>query len=168
MKNKGEGLGIRGHVRAWITDNATGKKRLVFDNHNAVLAAYAEEIVDALVLNTVDYALDNRFNGNTNLGAGNDGEDGIAIKENGGLWYEMNMETPVVSGDQITFVGTFTGVLVTITAAADVKLGHNWVNAGLDFEGGVGLYANPAGWASQTIQIAETLTIEWIISHEVS
>ena len=44
---KAEGLGIRGHIRVWIT-RENGFKELVFEDHNAIQAAYAIKIVDAL------------------------------------------------------------------------------------------------------------------------
>ena len=165
---KSEVVGISGHVRVFITDNKTGVKRLVFDDHNAIQAAYANAIVDALDTAVgLNYSMDNLFNGNTNLGAGNDGEDGIAIKDNGGLWYEMIMATPVVSGGETLFVGTFTGTGITVANAADVQLGHNWVNAGLTFGiAGVTLFALPSSWASQAVAAGETLTIEWTIGHQ--
>ena len=162
---KQENMGISGHIRVFITDNLTGIKRLVFEDHNAIQTAYATAIAADLNLGT-NFAMDNLFNGNTNLSAANDGEDGIAIKDSGGLWYEMIIATPVVSGGNVLFIGTFTGLGITIAAGADVKLGHNWVNAGLDFDGGVGLFAVPSAWASQAVLITETITIEWTIKHQ--
>ncbi len=155
---KSEGLGLRGHIKVWIT-RENGFKELVFEDHNAIQAAYAQKIVDALQSPT-NYTLDNLFNGNVNPPT--TGEDGIAIKDNGGLWYEMIMATPVVSADRITFVGTFTGVGITVAAAADVNLGHDYQAPFTT------IIALPSAWASQAVLNTETLTIEWIVSHEVS
>lgn len=155
---KSEGLGLRGHTKVWIT-RENGFKELVFEDHNAIQAAYAQKIVDALQSPT-NYTLDNLFNGNANPPP--NGEDGIAIKDGGGLWYEMIMATPVVSADRITFVGTFTGTGITVADAASVNLGHDYQNPFTT------IIALPSAWASQAVLITETLTIEWIVSHEVS
>jgi len=166
---KDEGMGISGHIKVWITDNITGVKRLHFENKNAIQANYAGAIVDHLdhattVLFGVTAPL---FNGNTNLGAGNDGESGIALEEDGGLFYEMIMATPVQSGGNVTFVGTFTGLGITVTTGAQVLLGRNWVNAGTSFgAAGAEVWAVPAGWVATPVLITETLTIEWIIKHQ--
>ena len=155
---KAEGLGLRGHIRVWIT-RENGFKELVFEDHNAVQAAYAIKIVDALQTPT-NYAMDNLFNGNANPPP--NGEDGIAIKDSGGLWYEMIMAANVVSADQITIVGTFTGVGITVADAASVNLGHDYQAPFTT------IIALPSAWASQAVLNTETLTIEWVISHEVS
>ena len=107
------------------------------------------------------------FNGNTNLSAANDGEDGIAIKDTGGLWYEMDMASTSRSGAAVKFTGAFSGVGITIAAGTDVKLGHNWVNAGLNFgAAGAELIANPSSWpgVGVPVLITETITIEWTIT----
>ena len=161
MNNKS---GISGHIRVFITDEH-GVKRLTFDDHNAIQGDYADIIVDALQAAT-DYGFNNMFTANANP-PGED-EDGIAIKENGGLWYSMIMAATVVSSGVIKFTGTFTGVAVTIANAADVMLGHKWENAAVDFTSvgdAYGKFAVPAGWVSQAVGIAETLTIEWTITH---
>ncbi len=160
-------LGIRGHIKVFIT-RVSGKKELVFEDHNAIQAAYANATVDMLDT-TTDFTLaDDRFNGNTNLGAGNNGENGIAIKDGGGLWYEMIMATPVVTlntyaGADVLFVGTFTGTGITVADANSVLLGHSWNNGGLTFDT---LIAKPSSWSSQAVGAAEILTIEWTISHD--
>ena len=163
-----ENLGISGHIRVFITDNLTGKKRLVFEDHNAIQAAYAACIVDALDTGVgFNYSMDNLFNGNANPPP--DGQDGIAIKDSGGLWYEMNMATAVVSAGEVLWLGTFTGVGITVAAAADVKLGHNWLTAAPnDFVSGGSAFALPSSWASQAVLITETLTIEWTIKHALT
>ena len=163
-----DNFGLRGHIKVFITDNKTGIKRKVFEDHNAIQAAYAEEIVDALDV-TTNFAMDNLFNGNANPPL--DGEDGIAIKDNGGLWYEMIMATLVVTGGDVLIVGTFTGVGITVANAADVRLGQNWLNAAPNDFIGVGAgtpytaFALPSSWSSQAVLNTETLTIEWTISH---
>ena len=157
---------ISGWVKAWITDNKTGIKRLVFDNHNSVVAAYASMIVDALDTAVgFDYTLNNLFNGNTASSAALNGQDGIAIRDNGGLWYEMITTIPYVSQGAVLIRGTFTGVGITVANGIEVKLGHNWQHAGLDFNAGAELIVNPAGWVSQAVLAAETLTIDWVITH---
>ncbi len=151
MKDK---LGIRGHIKVWIT-RINGKKELVFEDHNAIQAAYANAIVDALQ-STTNYAFDNMFNGNANPPP--NGEDGIAIKDSGGLWYEMIMSYSI-SGGTVTFTGTFTGVGITVADANSVNLGHNY-NAPF-----TNLFAKPSSWSSQAVLAGETLTIEWDIIH---
>jgi len=162
-----ENMGICGYIKVFIT-RENGIKELVFEDKNAIQATYAAMIVDALDTGVgFDYSLDNLFNGNTNPPP--NGEDGIAIKENGGLWYEMIMATPVVSAGEALFVGTFTGVAITVPDANSVLLGHNWVNAGSSFgAAGAELVAKPSAWASQAVGVAEILTIEWTIKHQVS
>ena len=147
-------LGIRGHIKVWIT-RINGKKELVFEDHNAIQAAYANAIVDALQ-STTNYAFDNMFNGNANPPP--NGEDGIAIKDSGGLWYEMIMSSSI-SGGTVTFTGTFTGVGITVADANSVNLGHNY-NAPF-----TNLFAKPSSWSSQAVLAGETLTIEWDIIH---
>ena len=160
------GLGISGHVKIYITDNITGKKRLVFDDHNAIQAAYATAIVDELDSGVgQDYHLDNLFNGMVTPPTA--GEDGIVIKDNGsGNWYEMTMSTPVktnyTDGSQVLFVGTFTGAAITISAAADINLGWNYATP---FTIIIAI-PNAAGWAAIPVLITEKLTIEWIIKHQ--
>lgn len=162
------GMVIRGEIKVWITDNKTGKKRLHFHDKNSIQANYAKAIVDELD-GGVSFALDNMFDGNHDLSGTEDGEDGIAIKDDGGSWYEMDMETPSVSGGFITFIGKFTGVHITVANGTDVKLGHNWIDTGDDFgAGGAELYATASSWNSTEVQVAETLTIEWIIKHSKS
>ena len=151
MKDK---LGIRGHIKVWIT-RINGKKELVFEDHNAIQQAYADAIVDALQSPT-NYAIDNMFNGNANPPP--NGEDGIAIKDSGGLWYEMIMSSSI-SGGTVTFTGTFTGVGITVADANSVNLGHNY-NAPF-----TNLFAKPSSWSSQAVLAGETLTIEWDIIH---
>ncbi len=157
IKNKSkDNLGLRGHIKVFITDNKTGIKRKVFEDHNAIQAAYATAIVDALDA-TTNFAIDNLFNGNANPPP--NGEDGIAIKDSGGLWYEMIMATPVVTGGEVLFVGTFTGVGITVADANSVNLGHDYAAPFND------LFAKPSAWSSQAVLNTETLTIEWTISH---
>ena len=165
---KQENLGISGHIKVFITDNLTGIKRLVFEDHNAIQAAYAACIVDALDTGVgFNYSMDNLFNGNANPPP--DGEDGIAIKDNGGLWYEMIMAAPVVSGGWVLWVGTFTGVGITVANAADVRLGHDWLTAAPnDFVSGGSAFAVPSAWTSQGVLNTETLTIEWTIKHQAT
>lgn len=157
-------VGLSGFIRVWITDNKTGIKRLVFEDRNAVQAAYANAVVDGLDGGT-NYAIDNRFSGNTNLGVGNNGEDGIAIKDIGGLWYEMSMIANVRSTGWLTMSGTFTGTGITVDTSNDVLLGHSWNNAGSTFDT---LIAKPTAWTSQAVLITETLTIDWIIKHQTT
>lgn len=160
------GISISGHIKAWIT-RVNGNKELVFEDHNAIQAEYAEIIVDALAA-TVNYGMDNMFNGNANPPP--DGEDGIAIKDNvGGLWYEMNMQAIVVAAGIITFTGIFTGTGITIDNANQILLGHGWIQASTDFTSvgaAYGHFAKPSSWASQAVLAAETLTVEWIIKHQ--
>ena len=171
-----ENTGIYGYIKVFIT-RENGVKELVFEDKNAIQANYANMIVDALDTGVgFNYSMDNLFNGNTNLGAGNDGEDGIAIYDNvGGLWYEMNMtDPPVVTKGlvgagygNVLWVGTFTGAGITVANANQVLLGSNWVNAGLSFgAAGAEVIAKPSSWASQAVLITETLTIEWTIKHQ--
>ena len=124
---KEQQMGISGHIKVWITDNITGVKRLHFEHKNAIQANYAGAIVDHLDhATTVLFGITApRFDGNTNLSAANDGESGIAFEEDGGLFYEMIMATPVQSAGNVTFVGRFTGLGVTITTGAQVLLGRN-------------------------------------------
>ena len=154
MENK---LKIRGYIKVWIT-RINGKKELVFEDHNAIQAAYANAIVDALQSAT-DYAFDNMFDGN--LQPPTNGEDGIAIKDSGGLWYEMIMSSSISAGN-VTFTGTFTGVGITVADANSVNLGHDYANP---FNN---LFAKPSSWSSQAVLAAETLTIEWVIEHTTS
>ena len=154
-------MSISGHIRVFITDNLTGIKRLVFEDHNAIQAAYAAAIATALQSGVgTNYTFDNLFNGN--LQPPTNGEDGIAIKDSGGLWYEMDMATPVVSGGNVLFVGTFTGVGITIANAASVNLGHNYSAPFAT------IVALPSAWASQAVLITETITIEWTIMHQAT
>lgn len=160
------GLSISGHIKVWIT-RVSGKKELVFEDHNAIQAEYAEIIVDALA-GTVDYGMNNLFNGNTQPPT--EDEDGIAIKDNtGGLWYEMNMAATVVSAGQVTFTGIFTGTEITVDTSSQILLGHKWQQAATDFTSvgdAYGHFAKPSTWASQLVLAAETLTVEWIIKHQ--
>ncbi len=160
-------LGISGYIKVFIT-RENGFKELVFEDKNAIQAAYAACIVDALDTGVgFNYSMDNLFNGNTNPPP--DGQDGIAIKDNGGLWYEMNMETPVVSAGEVLWVGIFTGVGITVAAAADVRLGHDWLTAAPnDFVSGGSAFALPSSWSSQAVLNTETLTIEWTIKHQAT
>ena len=155
---KKSGMGISGSIKVWIT-RTNDKKELVFEDHNAIQAAYAGAIVDALELGT-DMAMDDLFSGNAN--PPDPGEDGIAIKDSGGLWYEMIMAANVQSGGEITFSGTFTGIGITVADAASVNLGHNY-NAPF-----TRIWAIPSRWASQAVLAAETLTIDWIIKHQAT
>lgn len=156
--SKSEGIGLYGKITVWITD-IHGVKRKVFTDHNAIQSAYANKIVDALQA-TVDYGMNNLFNGNTQPPP--NGEDGIAIKDGGGLWYEMDMATTVRSASTITFTGTFTGVGITVADAASVNLGHNYAAPFTT------IIALPSSWASQAVLAAETLTIEWILYHQAT
>ncbi len=162
------GLSISGHIKVWIT-RVNGKKELVFEDHNAIQAEYAEIIVDALA-GTVDYGMNNLFNGYATPPP--DGEDGIAIKDNvGGLWYEMNMQATVVAAGNITFTGIFTGTGITVANSSQVLLGHGWIQASTDFTSvgaAYGHFAKPSSWSSQAVLAAETLTIEWIIKHQAT
>lgn len=161
MKNK---LGISGRVRAWIT-RIDGTKELVFDSKNAINSSYAADLVDAFDAG-MNHALDSLFN-DTGAAATppTNGEDGISIYDNaGGNWYEMLMDTPTESAGVVSVKGTFTGVGITVTNnPAHVLLGHNW-NATV--------FTNPVaqatGWTSQAVLAAETLTVEWTITHAAS
>ena len=163
-----EQTGIRGHIRVWITD-IYGVKRLTQDFDNAIRAAYAEIIVEALKA-AVDYGLNAPFVASTNPPT--EDKDGIIIKENaGGLWYGMIMGANVRSAGAIKFTGTFlnAGALLTFANAADVLLGHKYENAAPTDFTSVGdaysYFANAGGWASQAVATGETLTIEWTITH---
>ena len=162
------GISISGHIKVWIT-RVNGNKELVFEDHNAIQAEYAEIIVDALAA-TVDYDMDNLFNGNANPPP--DGQDGIAIKDNvGGLWYEMNMQATVKAAGNVTFTGIFTGTGITIANANQILLGHGWIQASFDFTSvgaAYGHFSKPSSWASQAVLAAETLTVEWIIKHQAT
>ncbi len=161
-----DNIGIAGYIRVFITDNKTGRKRLVFEDKNAIQAEYAEIIVDALQA-TKDYGMDSLFSGYANPPT--EDEDGIAIKDSGGLWYEMIMAVNVRSDAEIKFVGTFTGVGITVADANSVLLGHKWENAVTDFTSvgdAYGAFAKPSSWASQAVLNTETLTIEWTIKHQ--
>lgn len=161
-----EQAGIFGYIKVFITDNITGKKRLVFEDKNAIQPAYANAIVDSLDASVgKNYSIDNKFNGNTNLGAGNNGEDGIAIKDQGGLWYEMAMPANVVTVGEVLFVGAFTGVGITIADANSVLFGHSWNNGGLTFDT---VIAKPGSWSSQPVLNTETITLYWTIKHQAS
>ncbi len=149
-------LGIRGHIRVWIT-RENGFKELVFEDHNAIQGAYADKIVDALQAAT-NYAIDDSFPDNAN--PPDNGKDGIAIKDNGGLWYGMTMAANAQSGGNVTFTGKFTGVGITVATANDVLFGHDWLTTTF-----VDLFAKPSSWASQAVLNTETMTIEWIINH---
>ena len=153
-------VGISGAIKVWITNNITGKKILVQDIPNAIQTAYAAKIVDMLQTNTDFTLADDMFNGNANPPP--NGENGIAIKDGGGLWYEMIMSAPVVAAGWITFTGTFTGVGITVADAASVNLGHDYA---APFNT---IIALPSAWASQAVGAGETLTIEWIIKHQIS
>ena len=156
-----QGVAIVGSVRVWITDNKTGKKRLHHDTKNSIQAAYAQAIPDALdTAVCTSFALDNLFNGNVTPPT--TGEDGIAIKDSGGTWYEMIMQPITYSGGWVTIVGTFTGVGITVALAAEVNLGHSYNNPFTR------IYAIPASWTSTPVLNTETLTIEWLIKHQVS
>lgn len=152
MKSK---FGLSGHIKVFIT-RINGIKELVFEDHNAIQAAYAEKVVDALQSAT-NYAMDNLFNGYTQPPP--NGQDGIAIKDQGGLWYEMSMAVNVRTVGEVLFVGTFTGVGITVADAASVNLGHNY-NAPFTT-----IIALPSSWSSQPVLNTETLTIEWTIKH---
>ena len=159
MKTQSQ-MGIRGYIKVFIT-RENGFKELVFEDHNAIQAAYANAIVDALDTGVgFNHSMDNLFDGN--LQPPTNGEDGIAIKDNGGLWYEMIMVTPVVSAGEVLFVGTFTGVGITIADAASVNLGHNYA---APFNT---IIALPSAWASQDVLNTQTITIEWTISHQAT
>ena len=158
-------VGIYGHIKVYIT-RENGIKELVFEDKNAIQSGYADIIVDALDTGYV-YAIITRFNGNANPPP--NGQDGIAIKDSGGLWYEMDTDAGIQSGTNVLFVATFTGVGITVADANSVLFGHNWVNAGSSFGiAGVSVYAKPSSWSSQAVLDTETLTIEWTIKHEVS
>jgi len=161
-------VGISGHIDVFIT-RIDGTKELVFSDHNAIQAEYAEVIVDAIAA-AVDYSMDNLHGGNATPPP--NGEDGIAIYDNvGGLWYEMIMATPVVTNGEVKFVGTFTGVGITVANSAQVQLGQTWVNAVTDYQSvgaAYGKFAVPSSWASQAVLAAETLTIEWTIKHQAT
>ncbi len=149
-------LSIRGYIKVFIT-RENGFKELVFEDHNAIQAAYANKIVDALQ-STTDYTFDSLFNGN--LQPPTTGEDGIAIKDGGGLWYEMDMAVTVRTGGNVLFVGTFTGVGITVADAASVNLGHDYQAPFTT------IVALPSIWSSQAVLNTETLTIEWTIKHQ--
>ena len=149
-------LSIRGYIKVFIT-RENGFKELVFEDHNAIQAAYANKIVDALQ-STTDYTFDSLFNGN--LQPPTTGEDGIAIKDGGGLWYEMDMAVTVRTGGNVLFVGTFTGVGITVADAASVNLGHDYQAPFTT------IVALPSSWSSQAVLNTETLTIEWTIKHQ--
>ncbi len=155
------GLSISGHIKVYIT-GLDGVKRLTFEDHNAIQAAYPTVIATALQSGVgTDYTFDSLFDGN--LQPPTTGEDGIAIKDSGGLWYEMDMiDPPTVTNGEILFVGTFTGVGITVADAASVNLGHDYQNPFTT------IIALPSSWASQAVLNTETITIEWTIKHQVS
>lgn len=157
--SKSEGVGLYGKITVWITD-IHGVKRKVFADHNAIQAAYANAIVDALDDTTPDFAIDNMFNGYTQPPT--NGEDGIAIKDSGGLWYEMTMATTVRSASTVTFTGTFTGTGITVADANSVNLGRDYATP---FNT---IIAKPSSWSSQDVLAGETLTIEWILYHQAT
>jgi len=155
------GMKILGEVKVFITDNITGKKRLHFETRNSIQAAYAAAIPDAMDTAVgTSAALDNLFNGNVTPPT--NGEDGIAIKDSGGTWYEMDMDTPTQAGGNTTFVGTFTGVGITVALAAEVNLGRDYA---APFNH---IYAIPSSWTSTPVLLTETLTIQWTIKHQIS
>lgn len=159
-----ERMGIFGYIKVYIT-RENGYKELVFEDKNAIQGDYADIIVDALVA-AKDYGMDDLFSGNAN--PPDEDEDGIAIRDDGALWYEMDMIANVQSGGEILFVGTFTGVGITVANAASVLLGHKWQNAATDFTSvgdAYGAFAKPSAWTSQAVLDTETLTIEWLIKH---
>lgn len=166
-----ENTGIRGHIKMFLTDNNTGKKRLIWNDKNAIQSSYPTIIVDALQV-TINYALDNGFptNGNPPL----NGRDGIAVKDVGGLWYGCLLTTPVVTAGAVLIVGSFTGTAIIIPDANSMLLGQNWNNAApndFDATGGgspYGTFAKPGSFPGApgiTVLITETLTIEWTITH---
>lgn len=158
MKSQIDNAGIFGYIKVFIT-RENGFKELVFEDKNAIQPAYANAIVDALDTGVgLNYSMDNLFDGNTQPPT--TGEDGIAIKESGGLWYEMDMDTPVVSSGEVLWVGTFTGVTITVADANSVNLGHDYQAPFTN------LFAKPSSWSSQVVQSTETLTIEWTIAHQ--
>lgn len=161
-KPQKQGIKIEGSVKVYLTDNKTGIKRLHFETKNSIQAAYAAGIVDALDNGSglTSIALDDLFDGN--LTPPTNGEDGIAIKDNGGTWYEMDMEPIVYSGGFVTIIGTFTGVGITVALAVEVNLGHNY-NAPF-----TRIIAIPASWSSVSPTAGQTLTIEWLIKHQRS
>ncbi len=153
-------MGIRGYIKVFIT-RENGFKELVFEDKNAIQAAYANAIVDALDPGVgLNYSMDNLFNGNANPPP--NGEDGIAIKDSGGLWYEMFMAAAVVSGGETLWVGIFTGVGITVADANSVNLGHDYQAPFTN------LFAKPSSWSSQAVLNTETLTIEWTIQHQAT
>lgn len=172
MKEKIERMGISGYIKVFIT-RENGKKELVFEDKNAIQGDYADIIVDALeeaaTPPVILYGMDDLFSGNAN--PPDEDEDGIAIKDSGGLWYEMDMIANVQSGGEILFVGTFTGVGITVADANSVLLGHKWQNAATDFTSyndAYGAFAKPSSWSSQDVLNTETLTIEWTIKHQAT
>lgn len=148
---------ITGYVKAVVT-REDGSEYVHLDEKNTIHQNYLDAVCD-LLLGAHNIALDNLFNGNATPPPA--GEDGIAIQDTGALWYEMNCTTtpPSQSGQDTIVVGTFTGVGITIAAAAEVNLGHNY---GAPF---ATIIAIPSSWANLVLGAAETLTITWTISH---
>ena len=157
MENKSQ-VGIRGFVKAVVTD-AEGNERVHLDEQNTIHANYRDEICNAL-MGASNIALDNVFNGNATPPP--NGEDGIAIKDNGAVWYEMDCDTtpPSQSGQDVVIVGVFTGTAIDITVVGEVVLGHNF-NASVPGT----TIANPSTWPVLNLLATETLTITWTIKH---
>lgn len=151
-------VGIRGFVKAVVT-RADGSSYVHLDEQNTIHANYRDEICNAL-MGASNIALDNVFDGNATPPP--NGEDGIAIKDNGGVWYEMDCDTtsPVQSGFNTVIVGVFTGVAIDITVVGEVALGHNF-NASVPTT----TIANPTTWPVLNLLATETLTITWTIKH---
>ncbi len=149
---------IQGFVKAVVT-RADGSNYVHLDEQNTIHANYRDEICNAL-MGASNIALDNVFDGNATPPP--NGEDGIAIKDNGAVWYEMDCDTtpPVQSGFDTVIVGVFTGVAIDITIAAEVALGHNY-NASVPTT----TIANPTTWPVLNLLATETLTITWTIKH---
>lgn len=153
--------GISGRVRAWIT-RINGKKELVYDSsRNAINASYATDVRDSFNAG-MNHALDNLFNG---VGAPPNGEDGIAFYDTTSAgWFEMVMDAITETDGVVMIKGTHlcAGANKSIAAnPAHVLLGHNWNTT---------VFTNPiaqvgASWTLQAVNIGETLTIEWTITH---
>jgi len=157
---------ISGALRIWITD-IKGVKRLVLDEHNAIQADYAAAIAAEMDTNIgQDYQMDGLFDGNTNLGAGNNGESGIALLDSGGgLWYEMDMDANRRSNAWSIFTGNFTlAGGVNLANSNSLILGWSWANATTDFDVMIAKAGSfPVGGI--TVGAGETLNVEWTIKH---
>lgn len=149
---------IRGFVKAVVT-RVDGSSYVHLDEQNTIHANYRDEICNAL-MGASNIALDNPFDGN--LTPPPNGEDGIAIKDNGAVWYEMDCTTtpPSQSGANTIIVGVFTGTAIDITVVGEVVLGHNF-NASVPGT----TIANPSTWPVLNLLATETLTITWTILH---